>query len=260
MSKYDVTYCNYHLSNPDKDIINRPHGSDDYLFLLFFTDMEIKLNQEIIPVKPGGCILFTPGNPQIYWAIDKFTNSFFHFRTQDDSFINKYNLSINTIFYPENFERIDDIIKRIYTENLEKIHLYDDMQDLLLTELFIECSRQLHLVTSEEKGDYNLFSAFRRARLTILTNPEREWNTKTMAALMNMGSSQFYNYYLQFFRKSPKAELLDVRIEKAKYLLKNENLPVNQVATLCGFNNISHFTRYFKKKVNISPSKYGKNL
>lgn len=222
--------------------------------------MKVKLGNEIIPVRPGGCIFFTPNNPQIYWAVDKFTNSFIHFQSQDDSFISHYDLCTNTVFYPSNFERIDEIIKRIYTENLEKIHLYDDMQDLLLTELFIECNRQLNLLSTEKISNYNLFADFRRARLTILTHPERDWNTKEMAALMNMGSSQFYKYYLQFFRESPKAELLEVRIENAKYLLKNENLPVNQIATLCGFNNISHFTRYFKKKTGVSPSLYSQKL
>lgn len=256
MSIFEISFCNYHLSNPNRDKINRPLGSGDYLFLIVNTEMRILLNGREQTMYPGACIFFTPGHPQVYWAVEKFTNSFVHFSMDEAFSLSKYGIPENELFYPNNHERIEQILLRIYRENLEKMPHFEDMQDFLMQELFIECTRQLSIAPKPEAGNYDLFLEFRNARFTILSNPGRDWNVENMAALMNMGSSQFYNYYHKFFGKSPKAELLEVRIEQAKFLLTNENLSVKQVANQCGFNNLSHFTRYFSKECGVSPSKY----
>ena len=77
-----------------------------------------------------------------------------------------------------------------------------------------------------------------------------------MVALTNLGVSQFYSYYQLFFNRSPKAELLEARLERAKYLLRVEAMPVGQAAVQSGFTNLSHFTRYFKKECGMTPSAY----
>lgn len=77
-----------------------------------------------------------------------------------------------------------------------------------------------------------------------------------MAALTNLGTSQFYSYYKMFFNRSPKSELLDARMERSKYLLRVEKLPVAQAAAQAGFDSLPHFTRYFKKVCGMTPSEY----
>ena len=52
-------------------------------------------------------------------------------------------------------------------------------------------------------------------------------------------------------------DLIEARIEKAKTLLTNEALQIQHVAEMCGFSNISHFTRYFKKQCGCTPREYG---
>jgi AraC-like DNA-binding protein len=71
-----------------------------------------------------------------------------------------------------------------------------------------------------------------------------------------MEKSQFYNYYVNFFKTTPKSDIINARIEKAKNLLTNQELKVNQVSEICGFKNISHFTRAFKKHTARSPRDY----
>ena len=62
--------------------------------------------------------------------------------------------------------------------------------------------------------------------------------------------------------KSADSELCSlfqkIRLEKAKNLLTNEALPVQQVALLCGFSNLSHFSRYFRKNCGCSPSEWAR--
>lgn len=45
-----------------------------------------------------------------------------------------------------------------------------------------------------------------------------------------------------------------LRIDEAKQMVLNSELPINEIATICGFPNISHFNRIFKEMVGTSPS------
>ena len=55
------------------------------------------------------------------------------------------------------------------------------------------------------------------------------------------------------------AYITQKRIDKAKDLLKNTNLKVDEVATLCGFASTSYFSQVFKKEVGSSANSYRNN-
>lgn len=50
--------------------------------------------------------------------------------------------------------------------------------------------------------------------------------------------------------------LVDYRLSMAANMLRQNNLPVLNIALDTGFNNISYFNRVFKKKFNVTPTKY----
>ncbi|MFP4661566.1 MAG: helix-turn-helix domain-containing protein [Halanaerobiales bacterium] len=58
--------------------------------------------------------------------------------------------------------------------------------------------------------------------------------------------------------KTPFEYLLDIKINKAKELLKSTGLSIKDICFSCGFNNRSHFSVIFKRKTNYSPSQYRK--
>lgn len=253
---FHITYCDYNRSNPDYDKINRPNGSGDYLFLYFMTPMKVQLDTENIIAKEGAFLLYTPGHSQIYQAVKKFKNSFIHFTSESNTFIKQYDLPVNQVVYLSNPGAMNELLRNIYVENVTKMDYYAEQSDKLMHQLFILFSRQCHVYGADTTLPSGLYPQFQKARIEILTHIDREWNSENMAALTNLGTSQFYSYYKLFFNRSPKAELLDARIERAKYLLKVEALPVSQAASLSGFDNLSHFTRYFKKECGMTPSAY----
>ncbi|MFA0782689.1 helix-turn-helix domain-containing protein [Fervidibacter sacchari] len=55
---------------------------------------------------------------------------------------------------------------------------------------------------------------------------------------------------------SPKEWLLERRLQKAAQLLQTTDKTVQQIADICGFESLSHFTRYFKAKFGSTPSQY----
>ena len=50
-----------------------------------------------------------------------------------------------------------------------------------------------------------------------------------------------------------------IRISRAEEMLKNDNLPITEVALRCGFNDSSYFAGVFKRLKGITPYKYLKN-
>ena len=52
--------------------------------------------------------------------------------------------------------------------------------------------------------------------------------------------------------------LQNYRLERAIELLETTSLPVSEIAYLVGFDDFSHFSKYFKKRVGYSPSEIRK--
>lgn len=50
------------------------------------------------------------------------------------------------------------------------------------------------------------------------------------------------------------------RLNKAKQLLKDRNIPVSEIAGRVGIPDQSYFSRFFKKKTGMTPSQYRSNL
>ncbi len=68
---------------------------------------------------------------------------------------------------------------------------------------------------------------------------------------------------LQLFRKlkvlinrAPGEYLRNFRVNEAKRMLREENVPVNEVASRAGFSNMSAFTKAFKEVTGTSPVEY----
>ena len=57
---------------------------------------------------------------------------------------------------------------------------------------------------------------------------------------------------------TPKQYILELRIRKAKQLLAEGHLCVNEIAESCGFSSVYHFSRAFHNVVGSSPTEYSK--
>lgn len=72
------------------------------------------------------------------------------------------------------------------------------------------------------------------------------------------------NYYLNWFKQktgmTPNKYIQKVRLEKAKYLIKEKNDSLTVISQKIGFNNSNSFSRWFKIQEGISPLEYKKSL
>lgn len=252
---YKIHYTFYNRFNLDFDVIDRPQGSGDYLFLHFLTPMKIRLNNQTIITKENAFILFDKGTPQLYSAVKTFQNSFIHFDT-DIPFAEKYNIPLNTILYFPDSETISNLLKNLHLEFFLKRPFFEETLDTYMTQLMIALSRSCNSDSAKPSKDSYLFNVFQGARVEILNHIVFPWTSESMAALTNLGTSQFYRYYQTFFGSTPKSDLLDARLSHAKELLTQKKITVTEAALQSGFQAPSHFTRFFKKKYHMAPQEW----
>ena len=58
------------------------------------------------------------------------------------------------------------------------------------------------------------------------------------------------------FKISPLNFITKQKIERAKEIIEIEDLPISEVASICGFENTSYFIKQFKKLTGITPKEY----
>ncbi|WP_420320352.1 helix-turn-helix domain-containing protein [Flagellimonas sp.] len=80
-----------------------------------------------------------------------------------------------------------------------------------------------------------------------------------LAQLTNMSLSSFKREFQRIYHTPPATFLLQKKLEKASELLKVSSNRMSDIAFDCGFNNLSHFSKAFKKHHKISPSIYRLN-
>lgn len=84
-------------------------------------------------------------------------------------------------------------------------------------------------------------------------------------SIKDIGEELFLNsnYISQLFKKETGTTyvkyLTELRIEKAKELLKKTDMSINDVCINSGFNDYFYFIKKFKKYTNMAPSYYRKN-
>ncbi|WP_413375000.1 helix-turn-helix domain-containing protein [Alkalihalobacillus sp. 1P02AB] len=80
-----------------------------------------------------------------------------------------------------------------------------------------------------------------------------------MAQRANLSPSRFSAIFKKKFGISPYQYLLNLRIKHAKELLKTSQHSLEDITVYCGFSDVHHFSKSFKKNVGESPSVYRQN-
>ena len=80
------------------------------------------------------------------------------------------------------------------------------------------------------------------------------------AELSHRSLSSFKRDFMEYFNMSPGKWISQRRVHFAANMLANTNLSISQVAFDSGFEDLSHFSRVFKKSMKINPSEYKKSL
>ncbi|MDX1637357.1 MAG: AraC family transcriptional regulator [Balneolaceae bacterium] len=90
----------------------------------------------------------------------------------------------------------------------------------------------------------------------ILKHYKEDIKLETIAEVAHYSKAAFCKFFKKRTRKTFCEFLNEVRISQACKQLKNSDKNISRVGYECGYNNISHFNRQFKKITGITPREY----
>jgi len=77
-----------------------------------------------------------------------------------------------------------------------------------------------------------------------------------LAALLNLGQTSLMKRFRTSFRQTPHQYIMETRVNRARELLEQSNLPIVEIAALCGFADQTHLGVVFRRVVGVTPSQY----
>ncbi len=93
----------------------------------------------------------------------------------------------------------------------------------------------------------------------INDNLDSELSIQNISKNVNISKSVLYRRFQSCFNCTVNQYINRARIEKAKILLRENNLSVEDIAQKVGFLSGSYFSKKFKKETGMSPYKYKKS-
>ena len=80
------------------------------------------------------------------------------------------------------------------------------------------------------------------------------------ASLVHLSKSAFCKYFKRSMNKTFSGYVNDIRIAEACVQLIETDKPINQIAAVCGFDNLAYFNRVFLKQKNMTPGTFRKQM
>jgi YesN/AraC family two-component response regulator len=110
---------------------------------------------------------------------------------------------------------------------------------------------------SDDEGSKN---NVQRAIDYIVANISKDISVKDVADYVHFTPEYFSKLFKKETGENVKNYILKIKVDAAKDLLVNPNIPINIVAAELGYSNFSHFTQMFKKHENVTPTEYRRRV
>lgn len=114
-----------------------------------------------------------------------------------------------------------------------------------------ELSRAVNVMqTMKEK------SHIEKSLMYIENHFSKDISLDEVALHVNMNAAYFSTVFKKYTERSFVNYVTELRINKAKELLKNDTLKIGDISARVGFNDIRYFAKVFKKYMGVTPSDY----
>ncbi len=238
-------------------IVDRPAGRPHYIFAHYYCEVTLTCGGQTFQIPPGGCVLITPHTAHWLHCAQDLTHDWLHLNPEAEALISRYDVPINTPFYPNISRVISALLQKMETEFYSSKSFKEDLLDLYVHEFLIRLQRSEKEAASAFAFSESTVKKMTAARKTILSASEKNWTLREMALLASFSPSRFHTIYKALFGTTPTKDLINMRINLAENLLcSRPNLTLAEVAEMVGYNDQYHLIRQFKTVTGQTPGKY----
>lgn len=230
-----------------------------YRFVICFEQSDA-LFEPTIPLKENHylCVATSPGVEH-----EENTLGFLHYYCiliEKEYFESQYHLyrKGHPFFKREQFLVCHDILKMLngfafeYSKEMPNAEITLNAQATIITHWLIRSILGENYDMRAISSNYSIA----RAEHYIEQHFAESVTVTKLAELGNMSVSNFIRTFKKEMHLTPKEYLINVRIEKAKKLLRRNELTITEVSMRCGFSSSAHFTNSFTHLMGMTPTEY----
>lgn len=221
-------------------------GSDN----LVFTEQEPGIYQKLDFEK--NTLVVIPKNvmhDEKHFVASNLTAIGFSLHEDDVRLFGDTNISEPFVFQDKH-KKIQNLIMKIEKEYSRHSPFYKEMIQLLISQILTLIFSPQYSTATDEIIDF--------AISYIDEHFTAEIKLDEIAAQTYYSPDHFRILFKKKVGKTPKAYILDKRLDYAKQLINESNLSLSEISSLCGFTDYIQFNKFFKKKEGIAPSEYAK--
>lgn len=246
----------WHWKHSAEFRIERPNGHFGMQLILVRSRARIRMGEKEYRVEPNTAFLVKSCLPHCLYADgEEYVDDWIRFSPEQDdhAFLDSLDLVWNEPIRLQD-DTISDLISvccRIHESDLPNKNriLHHQMLSILL---YLREFTHPKPVQKHNFYDDKLESIRRR----IYENPGEEWSVPAIAEELCISVSHFQRLYKTRYGISCTNDIFMSRMEYAKHLLLETNLPANEISDLCGYQNYEYFSKSFSRYACDSPVKY----
>ena len=174
----------------------------------------------------------------------------------------------NKVSYPsilkpsdKGYKNIKNCIDKLFLCYEEKNEFFEIQLKSYLFELFYilfkECF-EIHDYSTKIKDDTT--NDIKAILEYIKINYMNPISIKDLANVVNFSEHYFMRFFKKYIGMTCVDYINEYRLNIATNLLETTDMSIMEIAVKVGVNNISYFNKIFKKKFNLTPKEYRKNL
>ena len=270
----DFPYIVYHGKMPDF-LTSFPLHWHDEMELIYITCGQLKVTiwSDTFLAQEGDIVLFMPHTmhalEQVASHSAEYFNILFDFSilrsSKSDTCYEKYVTPFllhekRISYYERHGSKLNTLLTPLLLSLIEnRRDSYSTHEYLVISNLYM-IMHQLnqHAIPVKEKEHITQLSydKLKLAFYHIQNSYSKNITIKEVANLCGFSQSHFMKLFKELTGTSFTTYLINYRLEIAARQLKETDWSIIEIATNCGFNNHSYFTRSFTKKYGTTPKNY----
>ncbi len=151
------------------------------------------------------------------------------------------------------FSKVTHMIESIHHEYAERQTGWKTLVTADFMRLAVYLSRRYLL---DSGGNKNRIMQLADSMAYIEKHYTEQISIAALAALSHYSERQFIRLFKEAFSCLPMVYITNLRMQKARELLRNAELSITEVAVRCGYGDCNYFSRIFRKNNGMTPSAY----
>ena len=269
----DDPFSTYHIENAGRSFQIPVHWHDEFEIIYVRSGfLTVSISGESYIGKTGEAFVVSPGNLHLMGSqsgtVDYYTFLFplkyISFRT-DDMLDEKLLEPLNSghlMICP----RVKDTAKELCEQLIEIYEAKNDESDskittqvrtkIILLQFILEMWKKGFVIENDTSGRNTVE---KEMVSYIQQNFTGKISLREFGEQFHLSEKYISRYFKEHFHITLSQYVTYLRLEHAKQLLQDTDIPVTDVAMQSGYQNVSYFIRSFQKAYAVSPLKYRKN-